>query len=106
MKRTKKQVNTYHLAAMAILNSHGAVAENRASSYDYTIKTTAGELRLSVHEDCSVCTRFVNVEKAKTLGLGDNLNPHSGKWNWMGGLTHDEDMADLLLFSAALRKIT
>lgn len=37
--------------------------------------------------------------------MGDRLNIHSGKWNWMGGMDHQGDMLDLAYFQQALRKI-
>lgn len=106
MKRTKAEVNAYHMTALAVLRVHNAESADKDSAYEHTVKTTAGELRVSIGDDCCICTRFTDLDKAKKLGLGDRLNPYSGKWNWMGGLTHDEDLSDLLRFSEALRKIT
>lgn len=104
--RTKAETNTYHMTALAVLRVHNAEATPQGSSYDYKVNTAAGELLIQVGDDGCVCTRFTDVEKAKNLNLGDRLNPYSGKWNWMGGLNHDEDLSDLLMFSEALKKIT
>lgn len=104
MKRTKKEVATYREFATSVVENAGAVATDN-DSYGYTLQTKAGPLLISIGDDCCVCTRFEDVEKAKTLGLGDRLNPHSGKWNWMGGFDHLGDMEDLAQFSRALRKL-
>jgi hypothetical protein len=105
MSRTFKEKLAYGNAVRFILNRVGAVFTHTDDMYCYTVATQAGPLRISLGDDCCVCTRFENIDDALDLGLGERLNVHSGKWNWMGGNNHQEDMVDLANFHAALRKI-
>ena len=101
--RTKQQTENYQRTAVNFLFSVKAQGDLFSSTaYEWSITTKAGLLQISVGDDCCICTRFDNVEAAKALGLGDKLNPHSGKWNWMGGNDHAGDMADLDAFRTAL----
>ncbi|MNF89955.1 hypothetical protein D3C84_725050 [compost metagenome] len=106
MKRTKKEITVYRRAALAVLRVCGAQLADH--HYAYQLDTTAGLLRLSIDDGC-VCTRFEDVEQAKAQLphrlMHDRLNPCSGKWNWMGGHTHDEDIADLAHFQHELRRL-
>lgn len=106
MKRTQKQEQEYQAAALAILRQFGAQLSEAA--YEYTIETQAGVLWVSVRNGC-VFTRFDDVARAKALlshhPMHDRLNPHSGKWNWMGGFDHAGDMLDLEQFQNALRPL-
>lgn len=105
MKRTKKEITVYRRAALAILRVCGAQLADH--HYAYQLDTTAGLLRLSVDDGC-VCTRFEDVERAKAQlphQYHDRLNPHSGKWNWMGGHSHEADITDLAMFQADLRRL-
>lgn len=104
MKRTKQQIHTYTRMAKGIIKSFGGVPDESTSSYEYSVQTKAGPLLISIGEDCCICTRFC-LDAAMDLGLGDRLNVHSGKWNWMGGHDHVSDMADLQQFGLALRAI-
>lgn len=104
MKRTFKQKAAYGEAAGAVLERFNGVYTGR-EPYPYTVATKAGPLLVSIDEDGCICTRFENIDAAKELGLGDRLNPFSGKWNWMGGNDHQADMLDLANFQHALRKI-
>lgn len=103
MKRTFKQKTTYGGAARDVLDRFNAVYTGREPR-PYTVETKAGPLMVSIEDGC-ICTRFENIDAAKELGLGDRLNPFSGKWNWMGGMDHQGDMLDLANFQHALRKI-
>lgn len=106
MKRKWKERMEYYKAVSDILNRFKAVyTGNDDDAYPYTIATKVGQLKVSLGKDCCVCTRFEDVEAARGLDLGDRLNPHSGKWNWMGGNDHQGDMLDLAYFQQALRKI-
>lgn len=105
MKRKHKEITAYNAGVGTILDRFNAVYNPDESSYPYTIITKAGPLKVSLGDDCCVCTRFEDVEAAKALDLGDRLNPHSGKWNWMGGDSHQADMLDLAHFQQELRKI-
>lgn len=104
MKRKMKETAAYGQAAGGIMDRFNAVYTADAS-YPYTVATKAGDLLVSIGDDCCICTRFVDIKAAKELGLGDKLNEFSGKWNWMGGETHQADMLDLAAFQHALRKI-
>jgi len=53
------------------------------------VPTRAGALSVTVLDNW-VATRFLDVDAARTLGLGDRLNPYSGKWNW-----HPGELSDL-----------
>lgn len=105
MKRTKKEIAVYNAAATKIVVALGGSIMPSDSSYNLQIPTKAGKLLVSIGDDCCICTRFVDVEAAKELGLGGRLNEFSGKWNWMGGMDHQGDMLDLAYFQQALRKI-
>jgi len=106
MNRTKKEIAAYQAAALKIITDLGAVPlENNVTSYSHTINTKGRALWISIGDDCCICTRFFDHVEARKLGLGDRLNIYSGKWNWMGGNDHAEDMLDLAHFHAALRKI-
>lgn len=110
MSRTKREVQAYLAAAQkALLNMPYTIQRPKdvvhMSSYEWCTLTKGGDLWISVGDDCCICTRFEDVERAKKLGLGDRLNPHSGKWNWMGGSDHEGDLLDLAYFQQALRKI-
>jgi hypothetical protein len=105
VKRKFNERAAYNIAANGILNHVGAVYAPQNETYPYTVSTKAGPLRVSIDSDCCICTRFEDIEAAKQLDLGDRLNPHSGKWNWMGGDDHQGDMVDLAMFQQALRKI-
>lgn len=104
MKRKQKEKSAYGAAAGGIMDRFNAVYTADAS-YPYTIATKAGDLLVSIGDDCCICTRFVDIKAANELGLGDRLNEFSGKWNWMGGDSHQGDMLDLAAFQHALRKI-
>lgn len=105
MKRTKKEIAVYNAAATKIVVALGGSIMPSDSSYNLQIPTKAGKLLVSIGDDCCVCTRFENSEAALDLGLGDRLNVHSGKWNFMGGMNHQGDMLDLAYFQQELRKI-
>lgn len=106
MKRTKKEIAVYNAAATKAVVAMGGRIMPSDSSYGFKVPTKAGTLLVSIDSDCCyICTRFVDVEAAKELGLGDKLNEFSGKWNWMGGMDHQGDMLDLAYFQQALRKI-
>lgn len=105
--RTKQQSQAYLAAAQkALLNTPFTIQRpkdaDHMSSYEWCTLTRGGDLWISISDDCCICTRFEDVERAKQLGLGDRLNPYSGKWNWMGGSDHAGDMADLDAFRTAL----
>lgn len=104
MKRKMKEKTAYGAAAGGIMDRFNAVYTADAS-YPYTVATKAGDLLVSIGDDCCICTRFVDIKAAIELDLGDRLNDKSGKWNWMGGDTHQGDMLDLAAFQHALRKI-
>lgn len=105
MKRKFKEVTAYTKAAGQVLDRFGAVYMPEQDVYRYSIMTKAGILLASIGDDCCICTKFTNVDAALDLGLGERLNVHSGKWNWMGGNCHQGDMLDLANFQQALRKI-
>lgn len=105
MQRTKWEISTYNAAATKAVVAMGGRIMPSDSSYGFKVPTKAGKLLVSIGDDCCICTRFVDVEAAKELGLGDRLNEFSGKWNWMGGMDHQGDMLDLAYFQQALRKI-
>lgn len=105
MNRTKKERATYNAEATKIVVALGGSIMPSGSSYNLQVPTKAGKLLVSIGDDCCVCTRFESPEAALDLGLGDRLNVHSGKWNWMGGHDHAQDLSDLAHFHAALRKI-
>lgn len=102
MKRTKKQAKAYHATALGILR--GAGAQLSDTHHPYQLETTAGTLRVSVYGSY-VCTRFDDVARAKALLPTGRLNPFSGKWNWMGGMTHEGDLIDLAQFQQELRHL-
>lgn len=104
MKRKFKETAAYGAAAGGIMDRFNAVY-TADQPYPYTVATKAGDLLVSIGDDCCICTRFVDIKAAKELGLGEKLNEFSGKWNWMGGETHQADMLDLAAFQHALRKI-
>lgn len=105
MKRKFKERTAYGGAAGEILERFNAVYRPEQDVYRYSIMTKAGPLLVSIGDDCCICTRFVDIKAANELGLGDRLNEFSGKWNWMGGDSHQADMLDLAAFQHALRKI-
>ncbi|QBJ04461.1 hypothetical protein HOV23_gp112 [Pseudomonas phage Lana] len=105
MKRTPSEIRLYVTTANKIVTDHGGQPTD-FEPYNYIIATKAGVLLVDVSDDCCVCTRFKEIDSALTLNLGDRLNIHSGKWNWMGGSDHNGDMYNLALFQQALRKIT
>lgn len=105
MNRKNSEKVLYRNTALKILTDFGAVYMPEQDVYRYSVMTKAGVLLVSVGDDFCVCTKFTDIESAKTLGLGDRLNPHSGKWNWMGGTDHNGDMYDLAQFQQALRRI-
>lgn len=105
MNRTKKERATYNAEATKIVVALGGSIMPSGSSYNLQVPTKAGKLLVSIGDDCCVCTRFEDGDAALDLGLGDRLNVHSGKWNWMGGMDHQGDMLDLAYFQQALRKI-
>lgn len=81
-KPTKKQIEAFRKAALALLNEVGTCDETRM--YPHQVLTRAGILSVGVHDDWLAC-RFEDIELAKhVLGVDSNLNPHSGKWNWHG----------------------
>lgn len=106
MKRTKAQKLAYRNAALGILRRFGGQLDT-SERHMYVIDTTAGPLQLSIW-DSMIVTRFVDLERAKE-GLPyphlKRLNPFSGKWNWDGGLIHEQDMVDLAFFQQALRQL-
>lgn len=105
-KRTIKQNSTYRNAALAILRNAGAQF-NEIGHKMYTVETTLGTLEVSVW-NASIMCMFDDVARAKAhFGNYPNgrLNPHSGKWNWMGGMSHEGDMTDLQDFGHALERI-
>lgn len=104
MKRKMKETTAYGAAAVGIMDRFNAVY-TADQPYPYTVATKAGKLLVSIGDDCCICTRFVDIKAAKELELGERLNEFSGKWNWMGGETHQADMLDLAAFQHALRKI-
>ncbi|WP_408601389.1 hypothetical protein [Pseudomonas sp. PLMAX] len=101
-KRTAKQTKLYRTTALAILRKCGAQVDE-ATHRMYILETRLGTLRISIWDTSIMCC-FDDVARATAeLGTsGDFLNPHSGKWNWMGGLNHEEDMADLEQFERGL----
>lgn len=103
--RTKQQSQAYLAAAQKVMLNTPYSIQRPGENYEWAVLTKAGDLLVSISDDCCVCTRFEDVEAAKKLGLGDRLNPHSGKWNWMGGSDHEGDLLDLAYFQQALRKI-
>lgn len=105
MKRSERAIKDYRKAACDAVENLGGQIMLGFEPYTHIVPTKAGVLLVSISDDCSVCTRFKDVEAAKTLNLGDRLNPFSGKWNWMGGFNHEGDMLDLAYFQQALRKI-
>lgn len=105
MRRSKQEVAAYRNQATKIVVGLGGRIMPSDSAYNLKIDTKAGQLLISIGDDCCVCTRFEDVEAAKALTLGDRLNEHSGKWNWMGGGNHEGDLLDLAYFQQALRKI-
>lgn len=105
MKRTDREILAYREAACTAIEKLGGQILLGFDPYTHTVPTKAGVLRISIGDDCCICTRFDNSEAARELALGDRLNPHSGKWNWMGGMDHQGDMVDMAYFQQALRKI-
>lgn len=105
MKRTDAEILAYREAACTAIERLGGQIILGFDYYTHIVPTKAGELLVSVGDDCCICCRFKEVDSAKTLNLGDRLNIHSGKWNWMGGTDHQGDMLDLAYFQQALRKI-
>lgn len=106
MKRTKQQAATYRTAALGILRNFGAQL-NEDDHRMYVLATRLGPLRISIWDSMIPC-RFDDVPLAKSelsSGYHDRLNPFSGKWNWNGGLTHEEDMVDLAYFQQTLRRL-
>lgn len=62
--------------------------------YEMVLPTVAGPLDCRAHESWLAC-KFENIKLAKQLiGHGD-LNPYSGKWNWMHVNPDSEDMLNL-----------
>ncbi|WP_274643955.1 hypothetical protein [Pseudomonas serbica] len=104
--RTIKQTSTYRNAALIILRNAGAQL-HKTGFYMYSVETTLGALSISVRDDSLMC-RFEDVDRAKGY-FGDysysRLNPHTGKWNWMGGMNHEGDLNDLQDFGNALELI-
>lgn len=83
-KRNYEKSNAKFAAALtaAVIESGAAKAEH---SYEFTLETKAGLLRLSVRPNvasygAAVFARFDDVERAKGV-IGSLLNPFSGKWN-------------------------
>lgn len=105
MKRSQQDIKTYRKAACDAVENLGGQIMLGFEPYTHIVPTKAGVLLVSIGDDCTVCCRFKEVDSALTLNLGDRLNPHSGKWNWMGGFNHEGDMLDLAYFQQALRKI-
>lgn len=107
MKRTKAQKAKYRNAALGILRRFGGQLDT-SERHMYVIDTTAGPLQLSIW-DSMIVTRFVDLQRAKAAlphqFMHDRLNPFSGKWNWDGGLIHEQDMVDLAFFQQALRQL-
>lgn len=60
----------------------GLLGAEPGGRYDSTLQTVAGVLHCSVHDNWLACS-FDDVKLAKKLIGEGNLNPHSGKWNWM-----------------------
>lgn len=105
MKRSDREIKAYREAACTAIERLGGQIILGFDSYTHIVPTKAGVLFVSVGDDCCICTRFKEVDSALTLNLGQRLNIHSGKWNWMGGADHQGDMLDLAYFQQALRKI-
>lgn len=104
-KRTAKQTKLYRTTALAILRNCGAQVDE-ARHKMYSLETRLGKLGISIW-DTSIMCRFDDVARAEAgIGVsGHCMNPHSGKWNWMGGLTHEGDMEDLKQFEYSLLKL-
>jgi len=102
MTRTQREISLYQTAALQILKDACATDNVEGDNYPFRVLTKVGPLLVDVGDDCCVCTRFQNLHDAKQMGLGDRLNPFSGKWNWMGGNDHAGDIADLFEFGRAL----
>ena len=103
--RTYSQTRLYIETARQILVRAGATILPAGSWYEWSVQTKVGTLLISIGEDCCITCRFDNIEAALHEGLGDRLNVHSGKWNWMGGNDHAGDMYDLACFQQALRRL-
>lgn len=102
MSRTKREIQLYQVAALQIILDAQGRETDDGDNYGYRVMTTVGPLLIDIGDDCCVCTRFQNLHDAKQMGLGERLNPYSGKWNWMGGNDHAGDIADLFEFGRAL----
>jgi hypothetical protein len=105
-KRTLKQTSAYRNGALSILRNAGAQI-NESGHKMYTVETTLGTLEISVW-NASIMCMFDDLTRAKEhfgVCLNGRLNPHSGKWNWMGGMSHEGDMIDLQDFGHALERI-
>jgi len=104
MKRTKQQAKAYRTAALGILRGFGAQVDATERRM-YQIETRLGILHIDVWDDMLPCV-FAEVKRAAAeLGNGTRINPFSGKWNFDGGLSHEEDLADLAQFQNELRRL-
>lgn len=110
-KLTKKQIREYRDAFEQIVQRAGATARPMGGCYELAVETQAGPLFIArPQEDCWIACRFGEVDRAVALlnpgrVWDHHLNPHSGKWNWMGGDCHEGNMTDLAYFQQALRRI-
>lgn len=99
---TKAAHTAFNRSISKYLQLIGAEFERQgAYSSEWTLKTIAGDLNISVHEPdrsdvFSLFCRFNDPEKATELLIISeqkvHLNPHSGKWNF-----HSYDAGELLV---------
>lgn len=86
-----KMLEAFNKKVIKAIVKLGAVSTNETFIHHYNIQTKAGQLLISLHLPespsgiyCIFC-RFEDVEKAKIVLTPinqDNLNKHSGKWNF------------------------
>lgn len=97
LPRINKKSDVFKSQALDILHKIGAVqTPDKASSF--CLQTQAGALQITVNQNWIAC-RFKNVIKAISLGTGDRINRHTGKWNWYDGID------DLSHFERELSKL-
>lgn len=82
---TKKQIAEFREEAISILREFG-FKESPKGIRQYEVMTdTAGLLSVSIMENFLACV-FDDPQLAAANNVGSNLNTHSGKWNWHGGI--------------------
>lgn len=96
-KMTKREISAFMGAASKMLVALGGVPTENAvdPKNQLTLNTIAGPLRCHVYDNW-IAMQFDDEKKAVELIHFGNLNPYSGKWNWMYNHPEPSDLSPLM----------